>query len=417
VTVGRRLSWGLVDQVLSSATNFALTVFVARAAFGADFGAFAIVLTTYLLAAGVGQGVVSQPFAARYSAAAEPGARAAVAAATGAALAVGAVLGAACLAASIFTPGPLAGQLLVLGISMPGLLLQDAWRFIFVALGRPERAAVNDGAWALVQAAAFALLLSTGHGSPIALLIAWGLAAAAGAVLGCVQARGAPSPLSALAWARAERGVASGFVAQAVVIRGAGQLLYTFIALVAGLGASGTVRGAQVLFGPLTLMYQGLLLAAVPESVRKLRSSPAAFARFTRWVSVAATLTAVGWSAIVLTLPGWLGSQALGATWDGARPLLPAVAVQIVAVGISIGPQVGLRAKGAAGRCLRIDAVQALLLLAAGVAGARLQGGYGAAVGIAAATAAAAVVWWLGLETAGPVSRRGDVALDGRTRV
>src|SRR5262249_48955903 len=116
--LGRRISWGLVDQVLSSATNFALTVFVARVATGADLGAFAIVLATYLVMTGLGQGLVAQPFAARHSTAAWPGDPRTVAGAAGAALALGAGLGLATAAAGLLAGGRPGAQLVVLGAAL-----------------------------------------------------------------------------------------------------------------------------------------------------------------------------------------------------------------------------------------------------------------------------------------------------------
>ena len=397
--VGRRISWGLVDQVLSSATNFALTVFVARAAAGADFGAFAIVIATYLVMVGLGQGLVGQPFAAHHSASPEWSVRDAVAGATGSALGLGIVLGAGCVAVGAAAGGSLGEQLLVMGIALPGLLLQDAWRFVFVALGRPERAVWNDGLWAAVQGAGFAVLLASGNATPIALVTAWAIGGCAGAAAGCVQAGLLPSARFARAWVGAERTVAGGFMAQALVIRGAAQLLTTAIALIAGLTAAGAVRGAQVVFSPLTLMYQGLLLAAVPEGVRTLGPTAGAFSRFTRAVSVAATAPAVAWGLMALVVPDRLGREVLGATWPAARPLLPAIAIQTAAIAVSLGAQVGLRALGAAGRCLRVDSALAALLLGAGAVGARVDGSLGAAVGIAAATATGVVVWWIALAT------------------
>jgi len=399
--MGRRVSWGLVDQVLSSTTNFALTVLVARAAASGEFGAFAVVMATYLVMTGLGQGLAGQPFAARHSASGEWSVRDAVAGATGSALGLGAVLGAGCLLVAVAVRGSLGAQLAVLGAALPGLLLQDAWRFVFVALGNPVRAAANDALWAAVQGAGIVALLVSGNATPVSLLVVWAAGGFAGAAAGCVQAGLLPSARFARAWVRTERAVAGGFMTQALVIRGAAQLLTTAIAVIAGLGAAGAVRGAQVLFSPLTLMYQGLLLAAVPEGVRTLRSPAGAFARFTQLVSVAATVPAVAWGLITLVVPDPVGEQLLGATWSAARPVLPAIAVQTTAIAVSLGAQVGLRALGASGRSLQVDAVQAVLLLGAGAAGAALAGGLGAAIGIGAATAAGAAAWWLALLTTG----------------
>ena len=48
----RRLGWGLADQSLSSLTNFALAVLVARQVSTAGLGAFGLAFTTYTITLG-----------------------------------------------------------------------------------------------------------------------------------------------------------------------------------------------------------------------------------------------------------------------------------------------------------------------------------------------------------------------------
>ena len=46
---------------------------------------------------------------------------------------------------------------LALGLTLPGLLLQDSWRYSFFALGQGSQAFVNDTIWALTLVAAAAV--------------------------------------------------------------------------------------------------------------------------------------------------------------------------------------------------------------------------------------------------------------------
>ena len=48
----RRTGWGVADQVLSSLTNFGLSVVVARAVGPAGFGSFTLVFTAFTTALG-----------------------------------------------------------------------------------------------------------------------------------------------------------------------------------------------------------------------------------------------------------------------------------------------------------------------------------------------------------------------------
>ena len=132
-----RASWGLADQALSSLTNFALSLLVAREVGIDQLGVFSLVFATYLLALGVSRSLNSDALAVRYSAAGEPAWREGAAAAAGAAVGLGLAAGLACALAGLVADGLLGDALVVLGLGLPGLLLQDVWRFAFVA--RPVR--------------------------------------------------------------------------------------------------------------------------------------------------------------------------------------------------------------------------------------------------------------------------------------
>lgn len=408
--MARRILWGLSDQALSSATNFALTIFVARSATREEFGSFAIVLATYFVVAGLGQGLATQPLAVRHSASRGVQFAEAAKSATGAAMLVGIVSGVFCIVASLVLGGLLGLQLVILGLALPGLLLQDAWRFVFVAARRPERAALNDAIWALVQCAGFIGFELHHLRSPVGLLAVWGLAGSAGAIIGVVQAGYLPSLRRSIGWLREHHHLGTRFAAESLIIRGSVQLALVSIAAIAGLAAAGAVRGAQVVFSPLNLTFQGALFVAVPEGVRALHSSHTAFGALVRTISVACVTAAITWGLVLVVVPQVIGRQLLGSTWDAARPLLWLVAVQILAIAITIGPQVGLKAMAAAGRSLAGYCLSAALLLAGCCIGAWAGGAQGAAAGIATATALAGVVWCGLLATA---SRRPAQVTEG----
>src|SRR4026209_149464 len=62
-----RAGWGLADQALSSLTNFALGVFVARTVGIEEFGAFSLVFAVYLLVMSVCREFPMEPLQIRYS--------------------------------------------------------------------------------------------------------------------------------------------------------------------------------------------------------------------------------------------------------------------------------------------------------------------------------------------------------------
>ena len=147
---GRRLGWGVADQAVSSLTNFAVVIYVARAVGAAQFGAFSLAYVTYGFALNASRGLATDPLLVRFSGVDVPTWRRAVAGCTGTAAAVGLVTGGCVLVAAALLDGTVKLAFLALGLTLPGLLLQDSWRYAFFALGRGSQAALNDLVWASV---------------------------------------------------------------------------------------------------------------------------------------------------------------------------------------------------------------------------------------------------------------------------
>ena len=392
---GRRAFWGLFDQALSSLTNFALVLIVARHASPREFGGFALVFSIYLVLIGLGQALATGPLSVRYAAAAGQDFAEAAKRATGSAVALGSVSGAACIVIGFLTPAFVGIPLIVLGAALPGLLLQDAWRFVFVAQGHPEKAALNDAVWVCLQAVGLPILVIAHISSPAAYLAVWGGAGTAAAILGSVQSGWFPAVSSSVSWLQRHRDIALRYALESVVVRGSLQAALMVLGAVSGLAALGSLRGAQVLFSPLNSLYLGGLFVAVPEGVRTVRSAPARFNRFVLMLSVVPAVVALLWAIGVLFGTRRFGADLLGRTWIGARPLLFAVAGQYVATAISIGPQVGLRSLAAATSSLRSQLWYAGLVIGGAGIGSITGGAYGAAIGIAGGTMLSTVVWWL----------------------
>ncbi|HEY3766176.1 MAG TPA: hypothetical protein VGL44_13550, partial [Gaiellales bacterium] len=169
----RRLGWGLADQSLSSLTNFALAVLVARTVSTAGLGAFGLAFTTYTITLGATRALCSEPLNVRYSAMGEPEWREGSADATGAALVLGLLAGLCCIAGSFLFGGTLRSSLIVLGLSMPGLIVQDTWRSAFFCHLRGAYAFANDLAWAIAQVVLVAAVLVLGFRSSPAFILAW----------------------------------------------------------------------------------------------------------------------------------------------------------------------------------------------------------------------------------------------------
>lgn len=389
----RRTVWSLGDQAVSSLTNVALTIMVARSVSADEFGTFSLLLGTYLVCVTVVRGLTSEPLLVRFSAAERTTLSRAVSQSSGATV-VAALLLALALTAVVLATG-LVPELpaLIFLATLPGLLLQDHWRYVLLAAKQPQKAFANDVAWALVQLLAVTTLALTDHLTLGLLVLAWGGAANVAALVGLLQVRVRPRMCRAAQWLREQGDLAGRYAAEGFAFQGATQATVFFVAAVAGLAAAGSLRAAQTMFGPLTVLALSVRLALVPEAVRAASRS---LRRMTRLVLAAAALFATvtaAWSVAVLLLPDAAGKALLGSSWALAVPLLVYVAVDRLANALSIGPFLGVRGLADSRRSLRARVVVAALTVLGGMVGALVDGARGAAIGAAASSLISIVVW------------------------
>ncbi len=392
----RRVGWGFFDQALSSGSNFGLSAFVAASVSARAFGAFTIVYGVYNLVGGFSAGLASVPLVVTYSAAPVERYRVAARSAVGSALAVGLLGGLVCLLASPFITAAVAEPLRALGVALPGLLVQDAWRYSFVTGGQPSKAAANDGLWTGLQLLGSGVLLATGAVSTLSMVLLWGGSATVAAVFGCWQAKVVPAPQQVLAWLSEQQKLTWRYAAEAVVHRSGAWVALALVGAVAGLKVVGALRGAILLVtGPLNLILVGATFAFAAEGVRLLHRSPEQLPRAIRRLNAATTGAAVAWCAVVLLLPGAVGAHVLGDTWHQAEPLLPVFAVYMIALSASLAPNQGMMAMGAARRSLFTQVVGLALDLPCMVAGAALAGAPGAAVAAVVTTTLRTCLAWI----------------------
>jgi O-antigen/teichoic acid export membrane protein len=416
----RRVGWGLADQVFSSLTNLALSIFVARSVDPESFGAFAIGFATYLLVLGISRALTSEPLTVRFSAASKSDWREASSASTGSALVLGVAGGAVCLAVGALAGGALGQVLVALGVALPGLILQDAWRFAFLSGGSPARAFLNDLLWAVALVAIAPLLIGSGHTSVFWLTLAWGGAATIAAAAGMVQSGIVPRPMQFFAWLRQQRGLAPAYLGEFLALTGSRSVTMYAVGAIAGLVAAGAIRAAQILFGPLNTLFLGLRLVAVPEAVRLVeRRSAAHLQRFCRLMAVGMVGITVVSAIVILLLPAGIGRMLLGETWTVAEQVTLPLAFFMMGGAISISAVVGLRALGAARRSLRSRSWASAVQVVGGVGGAAVGGAAPAAWGLAVGVWFAVLIWWMQFrlavrdhsETAGAASEPGQVGV------
>lgn len=351
--------------------------------------------TVFAVLVGLSRTLATSPLPVRFSAVTPEAFRSATAAALGTALSLGVLAGLGCIAIGLWIGGVGGNAVLALGVILPGLLVQDSWRQVFFAEGRPAAAALNSAVWAVAQFAAVAALLLSDRDTVVPLVLAWGGAAVAAAVLGIRQGRVLPRPARTRTWLRDHRDLTRYVIAEFGAQQGAMQGSLLLIGVLGSLAAIGSVRGTLVLLGLTSILAMAAVSFALPEFSRRRATLTER-----QWILGAAGLSAlvggvgVLWGLACLLAPDSFGRALLGETWDSVSEVLLAAAVSQAILAGGIGPSTMLRAMDRASVTFWRHAVMSPLILAGGVAGVVLGGAEGAFWGWAIAYALGQPLWW-----------------------
>ncbi|MFS4091247.1 hypothetical protein [Streptomyces sp. AF1A] len=393
-----RLSWGLADQAASSISNFAVGMYVARTLGVTAFGVFSLAWVTYGVVLNVSRGLATDPLVVRFSGVPVASWRAAVARSSGTALGLGALLGSACLVAGLALGGRVGPAFACLGVVLPGLLLQDAWRFAFFAAGTGRKAFVNDLVWGIALGPA--MVVAAHVDTVSAFVLAWGASAAVAGAYGCLQSGIRPRMTGARGWLREQRDLGYRYLVENVALSGGSQLRAYGLGAIVGVGAVGAVRGAELLMGPFLAVLMGLSLVTVPEAARVLRQAPHRLGAFCFVLGGGQAAAAVLWGGALLLMPDRLGELVLGSVWNDSSLLIVPITLSVAGAGLGTGAAAGLRALAAARRSLRCQLFASACYVGGGLGGAAVAGTVGSAWGVAAATVSGSAVWWLQLRSA-----------------
>jgi O-antigen/teichoic acid export membrane protein len=416
--IRRRLGWGLADQAVSSLTNFAISLYVAHSLGPAQFGAFSLAYVTYSFVLNASRGLATDPLLVRFSGVEVSAWRRAVTSCTGTALAVGLVAGLGMLGAAALLHGTSRIAFLAIGLTMPGLMLQDSWRYAFFALGRGSQAFLNDMIWALVMVPGLLYLRISHNENVFWFILVWGSAATVASVAGPLQARVIPRLSDAWRWVSQNRDLAFRYLTVNTTNSGSAQLRAYGLGALAGLAAVGYVQAANLLMGPFLVVLMGISLVTVPEAARALRDSPRHLRTYCLLLSCGVAVAALCWSvAILVLLPRGLGPLVLRSLWRPTYPLVVPLTIAIMAQCFVDGASAGLRALGSAQRNVRAQLIQSGIFVALALVGAARYGALGAVAGSAIATVFAAALWWWHLRAALREAGLSSAAAAGRHRV
>lgn len=390
-----RVSWNIVDQGLSAASNFALAIVVARSVSATEFGAFSIAFMIYGIAIAATKSMVGQPLQMHHSSAGADRQRVEIGRATGFVLPVSALVAAVSAAIGLAVGGSVGSSALALAVVLPALLVQDTCRMAMFTIGKPSWAALIDAIWTVVQFGVIVALLATGHDQVWLLILAWGAAAGVSALVGLVLLRARPAISKALSWFRAEKHLVRYLFPEYLLGLGAAQLGLVLVGVVATADAVGSLRAAQVLLGPLGIVATAAFQFAVPEMAARPHMTSRQRARFGLGISAALGLVTIVYVSVLLLMPGWFGEALFGDSWVGAAAVLLPMGLASLASSQANGPAGVLYAMGRAQWTFRINLVKGPFTLVLLLIGAALWAAPGAAWAFFAIELAVLPAWLL----------------------
>lgn len=267
----RQGAWAVVDQVLSSGTNFVPALLLARLLGPTSFGAFSLAFLAWFSALALLRCALMQPYTLAAATLEGPAWRDVTSHAAGAIVVAGCGVGGlfGIVAVIVGVSSSLGQAFLALALLAPGLALQEFWRVASFAGRRARTAAANDFVWVICQLLAFAVVLSSGSVGVPGALLAWGAGGWVAAAIGIGQLSVVPRIGRATAqWARTWARTGAWFTADSATFALGSLAIAVAIAAAIGNTDLGLFRGAQTLFGPVQLLTIGAESVFLPHLVR-----------------------------------------------------------------------------------------------------------------------------------------------------
>jgi O-antigen/teichoic acid export membrane protein len=382
-----RISAGVLDQLLSSGSNFLGLIAAARMLSTDRFGAYAVAIATYTVALGLCRAFCAEALLVRIGDDPDDQRDRAARAATDA-FGLGVAVAPLILVVASLVEGPTAGALLALALTLPLLLLQDTLRYGAFARSSPRLAVLSDGTWVVLQVVVYAVIHVVGSPSALVMVLAW---AGTGAVAGLVQLRiGDVRPRFGrpFSWLRENIDLGGRYATDFACGTGVGQIASYALVGVAGVGALGALRGAQTAFGPVNVLTAGSYIALVPEAKRIAQRSTRRLTQMCVVVAIVMSLASAAMFLVLWMLDDDQGRILLGDSWQDARQVLLPVALASMAGSVFAGASTGIRSLEAARELLRTRLFTTPVALTVPAFCAWRWGLDGAAWGIAGS------VWW-----------------------
>jgi O-antigen/teichoic acid export membrane protein len=352
----RQFSWGLIDQALSSATNFSLAIVGGRLLGASGLGVIYLGFSICLLMQAMQRGMITEPLVVASAGTPAAEARIATRDALTIALAYALALTVLMLALGALLPAPYGRALLLFAPWLTGVLIQDLWRAVLFRDQRAAAAALNDGVWALGMIAAIPLAIFWRNEWTV--VFAWGFGATAAGVLGFAQTRLRPTGLIGAArwWRVTALPLGRWLGAEAFVLVFQAQCVVFILTSTLGTADVGGMRAVQAVFAPMTLLAQALAFPGLPLLTKMSATSRARARMGALLISAAATALVLVYLVLLVAFRAQVLNLVFGPSFIAFSVLAIPVGVQQVLLAASLGFSVLARAEGR-GRLLLVSMV------------------------------------------------------------
>lgn len=361
------LRFGLTatDQCVSSVSNFAVGVAVARLAGVAGFGGYSLAYAIWLVVAAFHRSLITDLMSIENDVQKPDGSdqvRLGLAGEVCLGITSGVGFAAAGLVMLIVGEHQFGICFLVLGPFLPFLLAQDYWRWVGFMKARPGSSLANDVLFLGVQFAVFGLLLSSGIHSLGLAVGAWGLGALAGAAYGCRQHHLTPGVKGGVERIRLRWRLSRWLVGVDVISSTQAQayLLLTG-AFLGPIGVGGLKSAANLVTGPSLVLLQAGGSIGLPEASRGLNDCGWPGLRRVQRVVTAAGVTGVGLIALLIVFFGrQLLADIYGPAFGRYAGIADVLAAAMFVQTLSLGAILCLKVTRQTGQLFRVYLISCL---------------------------------------------------------
>ncbi|MEJ1194030.1 hypothetical protein [Pseudarthrobacter sp. CCNWLW207] len=383
---------GILTQGIASIATMVLSIIVARSVPQADFGIFAITISTWIVVVGSIRASTAEVFLFDHSVGErhQVSIRISQSASAGLMLSLIAALG---LVALGFIVPSAANAFGILAVGIPALFLQDANRFYLISEGRQLVALAVDVTYVISIVLTMVFLFTPGSLSGFLWL--WVACSWVAGVSGVVLARYGISLRGATDWFSGQSRTIVHFFGDFVVANGVANAAVYFVAAWGSLADAAAIRGSQVLLVPILLVMRGASVALGGELARL--ASVGKRRRVLQAVGVLSLVqvVAVGAAGLVVSVvPNDIVRTLLGESSDVTLRVFPFAAAATLALGLATVAMIGLKAAGDVRQSLSLKLITAPLTLGMMTVGVFTDGAAGSQVGLAAGESLRTALQW-----------------------